>query len=81
MPSGASRKEEAWQSQNRVQNTQQPIGRNSTNAVPLSPDPVQAQLLLNLAKSQGLNVDTNSSNPIDHLQALFQRQNVSYSNG
>lgn len=72
MSTGATRSED-WQAP-RAQNQQQ-LNRSAANTVPLSPDPVQAQILMNLAKSQGLNVDSNSPNPIEHLQALFQRQN------
>lgn len=75
MNPGAPRKDESWQNQPaRVQNAQ-PIQRNAANAVPnMPPDQVQAQILLNLAKSQG--IDTNAPNSIEHLQALFQRQSV-----
>ena len=59
---------ESWQNVHPSQQQQGPTGPQLQGGNPQ----LQAQMLLNMAKSTGMT--GSDANPIEHLQALFQRQ-------
>jgi len=67
---GARKEEEPWKAGHQQQQPglNGPQQGGSTNAHAQ----LQAQMLLNMVKSAGINAA--DANPIEHLQALFQRQ-------
>lgn len=54
---------------------QQPQSNILGQATPeLTSSQMQAQMILNIVKNAGANIDPSNPNPIEHLQALFNRQ-------